>query len=318
MTQISSDISKAIELLNKEDVVAIPTETVYGLAGNIYSEKAIRKIFEVKQRPLFNPLIVHIPSIDQLEKVAREFPIKAQKLAEAFWPGSLTLILPKKLNLPEIVTGGKDTVGVRIPNHPVTLSLLKQLSFPLAAPSANPYNRISPTSSDHVKTYFGNILPMVLEGGECKNGIESTIIGFENNEAILYRLGAISVEDIEKIIGKIQIKNKSDTTPNAPGMVAKHYAPKTKMYLLDDIDEFIENTESKKIGVLRFQEELNATRFEHIEILSKSGDLKEATSKLYAALHKLDSLDLDIIVAERFPDVGLGKSINDRLERAIK
>jgi L-threonylcarbamoyladenylate synthase len=318
MTQISSDISKAIELLNKEDVVAIPTETVYGLAGNIYSEKAIRKIFEVKQRPLFNPLIVHIPSIDQLEKVAREFPIKAQKLAEAFWPGSLTLILPKKLNLPEIVTGGKDTVGVRIPNHPVTLSLLKQVSFPLAAPSANPYNRISPTSSDHVKTYFGNILPMVLEGGECKNGIESTIIGFENNEAILYRLGAISVEDIEKIIGNIQIKNKTDTTPNAPGMVAKHYAPKTKMYLLDDIDEFIENTESKKIGVLRFQEELNATRFEHIEILSKSGDLKEATSKLYAALHKLDSLDLDIIVAERFPDVGLGKSINDRLERAIK
>jgi L-threonylcarbamoyladenylate synthase len=318
MTQISSDISKAIELLNKEDVVAIPTETVYGLAGNIYSEKAIRKIFEVKQRPLFNPLIVHIHSIDQLEKVAREFPIKAQKLAEAFWPGSLTLILPKKLNLPEIVTGGKDTVGVRIPNHPVTLSLLKQLSFPLAAPSANPYNRISPTSSDHVKTYFGNTLPMVLEGGECKNGIESTIIGFENNEAILYRLGAISVEDIEKIIGKIQIKNKSDTTPNAPGMVAKHYAPKTKMYLLDDIDEFIENAESKKIGVLRFQEELNATRFEHIEILSKSGDLKEATSKLYAALHKLDSLDLDIIVAERFPDVGLGKSINDRLERAIK
>jgi L-threonylcarbamoyladenylate synthase len=318
MTQISSDISKAIELLNKEDVVAIPTETVYGLAGNIYSEKAIRKIFEVKQRPLFNPLIVHIPSIDQLEKVAREFPIKAQKLAEAFWPGPLTLILPKKLNLPEIVTGGKDTVGVRIPNHPVTLSLLKQLSFPLAAPSANPYNRISPTNSDHVKTYFGNILPMVLEGGECKNGIESTIIGFENNEAILYRLGAISVEEIEKIIGKIQIKNKSNITPNAPGMLAKHYAPKTKMYLLDDIDEFVENNKSKKIGVLKFQEKLNAARFEPVEILSKSGDLKEAASKLYAALHKLDSLDLDIIVAERFPDVGLGKSINDRLERAIK
>jgi L-threonylcarbamoyladenylate synthase len=318
MTQISSDISKAIELLNKEDVVAIPTETVYGLAGNIYSEKAIRKIFQVKQRPLFNPLIVHIPSIDHLEKIAREFPVKAQKLAEAFWPGSLTLILPKRLNIPEIVTGGKDTVGVRIPNHPVTLSLLKQLSFPLAAPSANPYNRISPTSSDHVKAYFENTLSMVLEGGECKNGIESTIIGFENNEAILYRLGGISVEDIEKIIGKIQIRNKSDTTPNAPGMLAKHYAPKTKMYLLDDVDEFIENNESKRIGVLRFKGKLKTTRFEHIEILSKSGDLKEAASKLYSTLHKLDSLNLDLIVAERFPDVGLGKSINDRLERATK
>jgi L-threonylcarbamoyladenylate synthase len=318
MTQISSDISKAIELLNKEDVVAIPTETVYGLAGNIYSEKAIRKIFQVKQRPLFNPLIVHIPSIDHLEKIAREFPVKAQKLAEAFWPGSLTLILPKRLNIPEIVTGGKDTVGVRIPNHPVTLSLLKQLSFPLAAPSANPYNRISPTSSDHVKAYFENTLSMVLEGGECKNGIESTIIGFENNEAILYRLGGISVEDIEKIIGKIQIRNKSDTTPNAPGMLAKHYAPKTKMFLLDDLDKFIENNKSKKIGILKFKENLNTASVEHIEILSKSGDLKEAASKLYSTLHKLDSLNLDLIVAERFPDVGLGKSINDRLERATK
>jgi L-threonylcarbamoyladenylate synthase len=318
MTQISSDISKAIELLNKEDVVAIPTETVYGLAGNIYSEKAIRKIFEVKQRPLFNPLIVHIPSIDHLEKIVREFPVKAQKLAEAFWPGSLTLILPKRLNIPEIVTGGKDTVGVRIPNHPVTLSLLKQLSFPLAAPSANPYNRISPTSSDHVKAYFENTLSMVLEGGECKNGIESTIIGFENNEAILYRLGGISVEDIEKIIGKIQIRNKSDTTPNAPGMLAKHYAPKTKMFLLDDLDKFIENNKSKKIGILKFKENLNTASVEHIEILSKSGDLKEAASKLYSTLHKLDSLNLDLIVAERFPDVGLGKSINDRLERATK
>ena len=318
MTQISSDISKAIELLNKEDVVAIPTETVYGLAGNIYSEKAIRKIFQVKQRPLFNPLIIHIPSIDHLEKIAREFPVKAQKLAEAFWPGSLTLILPKRLNIPEIVTGGKDTVGVRIPNHPVTLSLLKQLSFPLAAPSANPYNRISPTSSDHVKAYFENTLSMVLEGGECKNGIESTIIGFENNEAILYRLGGISVEDIEKIIGKIQIRNKSDTTPNAPGMLAKHYAPKTKMFLLDDLDKFIENNKSKKIGILKFKENLNTASVEHIEILSKSGDLKEAASKLYSTLHKLDSLNLDLIVAERFPDVGLGKSINDRLERATK
>ena len=318
MTQISSDISKAIELLNKEDVVAIPTETVYGLAGNIYSEKAIRKIFEVKQRPLFNPLIVHIPSIDHLEKIVREFPVKAQKLAEAFWPGSLTLILPKRSNIPEIVTGGKDTVGVRIPNHPVTLSLLKQLSFPLAAPSANPFNRISPTSSDHVKAYFENTLSMVLEGGECKNGIESTIIGFENNEAILYRLGGISVEDIEKIIGKIQIRNISETTPNAPGMLAKHYAPKTKMFLLDDLDKFIENNKSKKIGILKFKENLNTASVEHIEILSKSGDLKEAASKLYSTLHKLDSLNLDLIVAERFPDVGLGKSINDRLERATK
>jgi L-threonylcarbamoyladenylate synthase len=318
MTVISNDISKVIEILNNEDIVAIPTETVYGLAGNIYSEKAIRKIFQVKQRPFFNPLIVHIQSIDKIEEVVSEFPAKAQKLAKAFWPGSLTLILPKKSNIPDIITAGKDTVGVRVPNHPVTLSLLKQLSFPLAAPSANPFNRISPTSSLHVEGYFKNRISMILEGGECKNGIESTIIGFKNNEALLYRLGSISIEEIEKIIGKIQIKNKNDTTPNAPGMLAKHYAPRTKMYLVDDVEKFIKHFINKKIGILRFKDEMNTSSIEHLEVLSKSGDLKEAASKLYNTLHKLDRLNLDIIVAERFPDFGLGKSINDRLERASK
>jgi|TARA_R110002110_G_scaffold90627_27_gene235537 L-threonylcarbamoyladenylate synthase len=318
MTIISSDISKAIEILNNEDVIAIPTETVYGLAGNIYSEKAIRKIFQVKQRPFFNPLIVHIESIDKIDEVVSEFPPKAQKLAEAFWPGSLTLILPKKSNIPDVITAGKDTVGVRVPNHPITLSLLKQLSFPLAAPSANPFNRISPTSSLHVEGYFKSSISMVLEGGECKNGIESTIIGFENNDALLYRLGSISIEEIEKVIGKIQVKNKSETTPTAPGMLAKHYAPRTKTYLVTDVEKFIRGFENKRIGILRFKDRMNASSIEHLEVLSKSGDLKEAASKLYNTLHKLDSLNLDMIVAERFPDFGLGKSINDRLERATK
>jgi L-threonylcarbamoyladenylate synthase len=318
MTIISNDISKAIEILNNEDVVAIPTETVYGLAGNIYSEKAIRKIFQVKQRPFFNPLIVHIESIDKIEEVVSEFPAMAQKLAEAFWPGSLTLILPKKSNIPDVITAGKETVGVRVPNHPITLSLLKQLSFPLAAPSANPFNRISPTSSIHVEAYFKNSISMVLEGGECKNGIESTIIGFENNEALLYRLGSISIEEIEKVIGKIQVKNKNETTPNAPGMLAKHYAPRTKTYLVTDVEKFIQHFENKRIGILRFKDQMSASSIEHLEVLSKSGDLKEAASKLYNTLHKLDSLNLDMIVAERFPDFGLGKSINDRLERATK
>lgn len=316
MTIISNDISKAIELLNKEDVVAIPTETVYGLAGNIYSEKAISKIFQVKRRPLFNPLIVHIHAIEQLAEIAREFPAKAQKLADAFWPGSLTLILKKKPNIPDIITAGKDTVAVRIPNHPVTLSLLKQISFPLAAPSANPFNRISPTSALHVEAYFKENISMILEGGACKNGIESTIIGFENNEAILYRQGAISKEEIESIIGKIKVKNKNETTPNAPGMLAKHYAPKTKTYLVNDVEKFIEKFENKSIGVLRFKDGKNTSSIEYLAILSKSGDLKEAAANLYNTLHKLDSLNLDAIVAERVPDIGLGAAINDRLERA--
>ncbi|MEH6512588.1 L-threonylcarbamoyladenylate synthase [Maribacter arcticus] len=318
MTIISNDIGRAVEILNNEDVVAIPTETVYGLAGNIYSDKAIRKIFEVKQRPLFNPLIVHLHSVEQLDEIVSEFPIKAQLLADTFWPGSLTLILKKKSNIPDVITAGKDTVAVRIPNHPVTLKLLKELSFPLAAPSANPFNRISPTNSLHVESYFKNSIKMVLEGGECKNGLESTIIGFENNEPVLYRLGAIAIEEIENIVGKINVKNKKEKAPDAPGMLAKHYAPKTKTYLVNDIKKFIKGNGDKTIGVVSFTEDMNASNIEHVEILSKSGDLKEAASKLYSALHTLDDLNLDMIVAQRFPDVGLGKSINDRLERATK
>ncbi|MGB5243350.1 MAG: L-threonylcarbamoyladenylate synthase [Lutimonas sp.] len=318
MTIISNNISEAVKILSNEDVVAIPTETVYGLAGNIYSEKAIRRIFEVKQRPLFNPLIVHVHSIEQLKEIVMDIPAKAQLLAEAFWPGSLTLILKKKPGIPEVITAGKETVAVRIPNHPVALKLLRELPFPLAAPSANPFNRISPTSAMHVESYFKDSIKMVLDGGECENGLESTIIGFEDNEPVLYRLGAISVEEIEKIVGKISIKNKQEKAPNAPGMLAKHYSPKTKTYLVDDVEKFIADHSDKAIGLICFSKPMAALHIKHVEVLSESGDLKEAASKLYSSLHKLDDLQLDMIVAQRLPDIGLGKSMNDRLERATK
>ncbi len=318
MTVISKDISKAIEILNNEDIVAIPTETVYGLAGNIYSEKAIRKIFQVKQRPLFNPLIVHIHSIEKIDEIVSELPEQAKRLAEAFWPGALTLVLKKNPNIPDLITAGKDTVAVRIPNHPETLSLLQKLSFPLAAPSANPFGSISPTNSTHVANYFSNTISMVLEGGACKNGIESTIIGFENNEAVLYRLGSISIEEIENVIGLLKVKNKQEIAPNAPGMLARHYAPKTRTYLVKNAEKFIKNYSNKKIGVLRCSNGTSSLNCMHLEELSKKMDLKEAASNLYAALHRLDNLNLDMIVAELFPNTGLGKSINDRLERATR
>jgi len=316
MSIISKDITKAVNILTEEDIVAIPTETVYGLAGNIFSEKAIRKIFEVKERPLFNPLIVHIHSIEQLKELVSEFPEKAQQLATIFWPGPLTLILKKNACVPGLVTGGKDTVAVRIPNHPVALRLLKELSFPLAAPSANPFNRISPTSAIHVEDYFKNKLSMILEGGECSSGIESTIIGFENEKPVLYRLGSISIEEINAVIGEVLIQTTSTKTPAAPGMLAKHYAPQTKTFLVDDAEEILKEQKGKRIGVLRFTEKMTSTSCEYIEVLSKTADLKEAASNLYSALHKLDHLNLDIIVVESFPNVGLGKTINDRLERA--
>lgn len=315
---ISNDIQKAITILSNNDVVAIPTETVYGLAGNIFSEEAIQKIYKVKQRPSFNPLIVHIHSIEQVNEIASYFPEKAQQLAKTFWPGSLTLVLKKKANIPDWITAKKDTVAIRIPNHPVTIELLKKLPFPLAAPSANPSNRISPTKSTHVATYFPDTIEMILEGGECKNGIESTIVGFEGDEPVLYRLGSIATEDIEKVIGKIKIKNKKETSPNAPGMLSKHYSPLTKTYLVADIESFVKKFNNKKIGILKLNETKISTDVEHTEVLSASGDLKEATSNLYSALHTLDSLQLDAIIAERLPETGLGKSINDRLERAAK
>ncbi len=316
MSIISTDISKAVTILNNEELVAIPTETVYGLAGNIFSEKAVKAIFKTKERPFFNPLIVHIPNLEYLTNVVSHVPEKARLLAEAFWPGSLTLVLPKKNTIPDIITAGKSTVAVRIPNHPLSLELLKQLDFPLAAPSANPFNRISPTTAQHVASYFKDKIDMVLDGGSCKNGIESTIIGFENDDPIIYRLGAIAVEQIEAVIGKIKVKNKKATSPDAPGMLDKHYAPRTLTVLSNNILEDLKTYSDKRIGVLSFSSSFEGDNIQHQIILSEEQNLNEAASKLYDALHELDSLKLDIIIAEVFPDFGLGKSINDRLQRA--
>ncbi len=318
MSIISKDISKAVALLNKEELVAIPTETVYGLAGNIYSEKAIKAIFETKQRPFFNPLIVHIPSIGYLENIVDSIPKKARLLADAFWPGPITLVLKKKDTIPHLITAGKDTVAVRVPNHPTTLKLLNQLDFPLAAPSANPFNRISPTKPEHVELYFKDQINMILDGGYCKSGIESTIIGFENDEPIIYRLGSTSIEAIEAVVGKIDIKNRKESAPDAPGMLKRHYAPKTKTILSDNLQKSIEEHQNKRIGILIFNDILNDDYIDFKIVLSDTQNLDEAASKLYDALHQLDHQDLDIIIAERLPDYGLGKSINDRLIRATK
>ena len=315
MSIISKDIQKAVQLLTEDHLVAIPTETVYGLAGNIFSEKAIKSIFSTKQRPFFNPLIVHIPSVKSLNDLVTHVPEKAKLLAAAFWPGSMTLVLKKSKTIPDIITAGKDTVAVRVPNHPITLELLKKLPFPLAAPSANPFGSISPTKPAHVENYFKNSIKMVLDGGSCVNGIESTIIGFENEDPVIYRLGALALEEIEAVVGKISIKNKKEEKPDAPGMLARHYAPKTSTFLVDDVAAEIEKNTGKKMGVLVFKSSLNNENITEI-ILSKKGSLQEAAARLYDAMHELDTKNLDIIIAERFSEFGLGKSINDRLQRA--
>jgi L-threonylcarbamoyladenylate synthase len=226
-----TELNVAKEFLIKGELVAIPTETVYGLAGNALNEKAVLSIFEVKNRPAFDPLIIHTDSIDKVKEYVSVFPEKAQRLAEQFWPGPLTLLLPKKQIIPDLVTSGLDTVAVRIPKHPLLLELLAELSFPLAAPSANPFGYISPTNAEHVNQQLGDKIPYILDGGECEVGIESTIIGFEADDTVVYRLGGLAVEDIEKLVGPVMLMPHSTSDPKAPGMLKSHYAPRKPLYL---------------------------------------------------------------------------------------
>jgi L-threonylcarbamoyladenylate synthase len=315
---MKADLKRAKELLERGELVAIPTETVYGLAANALNPKAIDKIYALKQRPKNNPLIVHLASIAQLESIADEIPEAAWKLAKAFWPGSLSLILKKKDSIPDEATAGNASVAVRVPNHPLTLDLLRQLDFPLVAPSANPYQAISPTTAAHVKKAFGKKLKLVLDGGECQGGLESTIIGFEEEEPLLYRLGSISKEQIEAVVGKVTLRNKSQASgiAIAPGLHQKHYAPHTPTVFCESAEAYLKDVQDKKVGILVFSKLPTALYAQKVEVLSPSGSLEEAAKNLYAALHRLDEANLELIITEKFPDRGLGKTINDKLKRA--
>lgn len=315
---ITKEIGHAKSCLINNNLVAIPTETVYGLGGNAFNETAIKKIFELKKRPLNNPLIVHIPSKEMLKEVATDIPDKAIELVDCFWPGPLTVLLNKKNSVPDLVTSGKKTVAVRMPRHEMTLSLLSQIEFPLVAPSANPFGCISPTSAMHVYKYFKKELSCILDGGDCDLGIESTIIGFENDHPIVYRLGSVSIEEIEKMVGSVSLFSKNDRNPPAPGMFSRHYAPSTPTYLSTDVEELLPLFEGKRVGLLVFSNKRNSKAAFIQEVLSEKSCLNEAASHLYAALHRLDAAELDVIIAEKLPDIGLGKTINDRLQRAIK
>ncbi|MCC7466091.1 MAG: threonylcarbamoyl-AMP synthase [Saprospiraceae bacterium] len=318
MVRITTDIAEAVECLNREEVIGLPTETVYGLAGNIFSEKAIRNIFSIKQRPLFNPLIVHIGKAEAVEQIAQNIPLPAYQLIAAFWPGPLTLVLERRAGIPDLVTGGKDTVAVRMPNHPMALALLEALNYPLAAPSANPFGSISPTNARHVADYFPEQLELVLDGGPCERGVESTIVGFPDGVPTLYRHGSIPAEEIEAELGQLAYLTRKEHAPDAPGMLSRHYAPATRIVMSTEVAQTVAENTGKRIGLMLFSKPLQEANVAHQEILSPKEDLKEAAMHLYAAMHRLDQMGLDLIIAERFPDAGLGRTINDRLERAGK
>ncbi|MDE3125843.1 MAG: threonylcarbamoyl-AMP synthase [Bacteroidota bacterium] len=315
---ITNDILLAKQALEQDEVVAIPTETVYGLAGNAFSEKAILQIYTLKKRPHYNPLIVHIAGVQQLPVVAKNIPKLAEQLAAAFWPGPLTLLLQKQSVIPDLVTAGRDTVAVRVPHHPLTQSLLAQLSFPLVAPSANPFGSISPTTAQHVWQYFHDSIPVILDGGACAKGVESTIIGFEGEVPILYRLGAIATEAIEAVTGPLHSLTHAGQQPQAPGMLNRHYAPHTTTYLTDNVAALMQQFPRQKIGVLLWKDKVPEQENIVGITLSPSANMEEAAARLYASLHQLDAMQLDVIIAERLPDTDLGKTINDRLQRATQ
>ncbi|WP_420149784.1 L-threonylcarbamoyladenylate synthase [Spirosoma sp.] len=313
MAQIGTDLQVAKKLLEAGNVIGIPTETVYGLAGNALNPDAVLKIFQVKNRPSFDPLIVHTDSIHKLDQLVTAFPEAALRLANAFWPGPLTLLLPKHDLVPDLVTAGLPTVAVRIPNHSLTSNLLRSLDFPLAAPSANPFGYISPTTAQHVADQLGAQIPYVLDGGPSNVGIESTIVGFENNKAVVFRLGGLALEQIEQLIGPVAVRTHSTSNPKAPGMLSSHYAPRKPLILLSagespDPDE--------RAGALVFREPFGGLQNDYQLVLSPTGDPNEAAKNLFAYLRALDNLPIDIIYAEPLPNVGLGWAMNDRLRRA--
>jgi len=312
MAEIGKDIQKAKALLEQGELVAIPTETVYGLAGNALNADAVTKIFKVKERPQFDPLIVHVPDLATAGKYVEKIPAEAARLADKFWPGPLTLLLNRKSIIPDLVTSGLETVGIRCPDHSLTRTLLQTLSFPLAAPSANPFGYISPTRPEHVNDQLGDKISYILDGGVCTVGIESTIVGFENEKPTVYRMGGLSVEAIERVAGKVNVQLHSSSNPKAPGQLKSHYAP-TKKVVLGSLPDLMSQFGKTKFAVLSYQTDYKVS---HQFVLTPSGNPEEAAKHLFAALRTLDKMPVDIILAELSPEIGLGRAINDRLKRA--
>lgn len=313
-TIIGTDIDEAIYHLERNELVGVPTETVYGLAGNAFSEKAIEKVFATKQRPSNNPLIVHVDRIAEVKQLVREVPDAAEALLEHFSPGPLTLVLKRNALISSLITANRAEVAIRIPAHPATLNLLRKIDFPLVAPSANLFSTISPTHPNHVMKNFNGKIPYILDGGSCDVGIESTVVGFDKEGTpVIYRQGAITAEEIGLVAGKVQIKCGNSNI--SPGRSPYHYSPRTPLQVVDRFSPLL-NFDNRRIGLLCFNRYYRDVPLFNQFVLSPSANLQEAAKNLYRGLHYLDDLKLDILIAENCPPVGLGKTINDRLQRA--
>ncbi|MGH7493242.1 MAG: L-threonylcarbamoyladenylate synthase [bacterium] len=308
-----ASIQFAAEIIRSGKLVAFPTETVYGLAADALNAPACAKIFAVKNRPYFDPLIVHVADLSWLEKLCAQLQAQARRLAEEFWPGPLTLVVPKTDLVPELVTAGLPNVALRMPDHPVALALIRAAQKPLAAPSANPFGYLSPTTAQHVAEQLGDRIDMILDGGPCAVGVESTILDLSGENPRLLRPGGLALETLEQAIGKIEALRPDPQRPLAPGQLPSHYAPRTPVEFLTSDFRF---PNDRKVGLLAFQSPAEHLPFEKTEILSPHGDLQEAAANLFLCLHRLDRAGLDVIYAEAVPETGLGRAIMDRLRKA--
>lgn len=319
-------VAEAVALLENGGLVALPTETVYGLAADAFDAEAVAKVFEVKERPSFDPLIVHIGhkrDLDIVANIPEELDEIVDELVSNYWPGPLTLVLPKKEDVPELVTSGLETVAVRMSAHEVMRAVAKEI--PVAAPSANRFGRISPTSADAVMEELGGKIPMVIDGGACRDGLESTIVAPEISEKgpvlRLLRPGPISREDLRKIAKVIKPKKTKADHIEAPGQVESHYAPTTPLVVMDKPSDFVPE-EGVKYGLLSYRGEGNsslmeATDWAHVEIMSPGkGKLAEGAVRLFYCLRKLDAAGVDVIISESVSETGIGVAMMDRLRRA--
>lgn len=322
-------VGEAVKVLAAGDLVAVPTETVYGLAADAFNAEAVAKVFEAKERPLFDPLIVHLGRVRDLERVANvpeDIAPVVRQLTSTYWPGPLTLVLPKADGVPDIVTSGLPTVAVRVSKHEVMRAIAKELGNPIAAPSANRFGRISPTSSHAVRAELNGRIPLIIDGGACSDGLESTIVTVEAGEKRplirILRPGPVTREELRKF-GRVVKAGRLPDRPEAPGTLEAHYAPRTPLHLFEKPDDF-EPEEGKRYGLLSYRGEpkdgyIDRHEWAETEILSPGkGKLPEAAVRFFYALRVLDASGVDEIVAEPVSDVGIGSAIMDRLRRAAE
>ena len=305
-------IAEAAEIIRVGGLVAFPTETVYGLGANALNAEAVAGIFAAKQRPSFDPLIVHIHHLDSLSAVCSHIDLRVNQLAAAFWPGPLTIVLPKSQLIPDLVTSGLPDVAVRMPNHPVALRLIEAAGCPIAAPSANKFGKLSPTKAEHVRKQLPEI-SCVLNGGNTSVGVESTVIGLEEDGFFIYRHGAITESMLVEYLPQSLKNHVNPLQLSSPGLMKSHYSPEVKLFILGE-HPIPSNT--SQAALLSFKRQTGSTNFKLQLHLTENGDLKEAAVRLFDCLHQLEEADVNFVVVEPVPEVGIGIAVMDRLRKA--